>query len=102
MRPCRSLQSPPPGLEPHGRFAYRSEYLKLRTYDSGLPPYEGDTVVVAKCEQRPNRLSLWVAILTALMAVISLATVITTPPRSGSYCPKRLRQLSLHRRRGKQ
>jgi hypothetical protein len=38
---------------------------------------------MADLEQRPNRLSLWVAILTALMAVIWLAMAITTLPRSG-------------------
>jgi hypothetical protein len=37
-------------------------------------------------EHQPNRLSLWAAILTALMAVVSLAMAITTLPRSGPYC----------------
>jgi hypothetical protein len=42
-----------------------------------------DGCCMADLEQRPNRLSLWVAILTALMAVILLAMAITTLPRSG-------------------
>ena len=41
---------------------------------------------MADIEGQPNRLSLWVVILTALMAVVSLATAITTLPRSGPYC----------------
>jgi hypothetical protein len=36
--------------------------------------------------QQPNRLSLWAAILTALMAAVSLAMAVTTLPRSGPYC----------------
>jgi hypothetical protein len=47
----------------------------------------GDTVVcMADLEQRPSRLSLWVAVLTAFVAVVFLAIAITTPPRSGPYC----------------
>lgn len=36
--------------------------------------------------RRPNRLSLWAAILTAFMAVVSLAMAVTTLPHSGPYC----------------
>jgi hypothetical protein len=47
----------------------------------------GEMVVcVTEDEQQPNRLSPWVAVFTALMAAVSLATAITTPPRSGPYC----------------
>jgi hypothetical protein len=41
---------------------------------------------MADLEQRPIRLSLWVEVMTALLAVISLAMAITTLPRSGPYC----------------
>jgi hypothetical protein len=41
---------------------------------------------MADIERQPDRLSLWVAILTALMAVVSLTMAVTTPPRSGPYC----------------
>jgi len=41
---------------------------------------------MADSEQQPNRLSLWAAILTALVAVVSLAMAITTLPHSGPYC----------------
>jgi hypothetical protein len=41
---------------------------------------------MADVDQRPDRLSLWVAIWTALMAAISLAMAVTTLPRSGPYC----------------
>ena len=41
---------------------------------------------MADIERQPNRQSLWAAILTAVMAVISLAMAITTLPRSGPYC----------------
>jgi hypothetical protein len=41
---------------------------------------------MADIEGQPNRLSLWVVILTGLMAVASLAMAITTLPRSGPYC----------------
>jgi hypothetical protein len=41
---------------------------------------------MAYLERQPNRLALWVAVLTALTAVISLATAITTLPHSGPYC----------------
>jgi hypothetical protein len=41
---------------------------------------------MADIERPADRLSLGVAILTALMAVISLAMAVTTPPRSGPYC----------------
>jgi hypothetical protein len=37
-------------------------------------------------EQRSRRLSLWTAILTAVMAVISLGMAVTTLPHSGPYC----------------
>jgi hypothetical protein len=37
-------------------------------------------------ERQPSRLSLWAAVLTALMAVVSLAMAVTTLPRSGPYC----------------
>jgi hypothetical protein len=37
-------------------------------------------------EHPHSRTGLWVAILTALMAVVSLAMAITTLPRSGPYC----------------
>jgi hypothetical protein len=37
-------------------------------------------------DQRPDRLSLWVAIWTALMAAVSLVMAVTTLPRSGPYC----------------
>jgi hypothetical protein len=33
-----------------------------------------------------HRLSAWLAMLTAGMSVIALATAVTTPPRSGPYC----------------
>ena len=33
-----------------------------------------------------HRLSSWLAMLTAGMSVIALATAVTTPPRSGPYC----------------
>jgi hypothetical protein len=36
--------------------------------------------------QRPSHMSLWAAILTAFMAVVSLAIAVTTLPRSGPYC----------------
>jgi hypothetical protein len=41
---------------------------------------------MADIERQTNRLSLWAAILTALMAVVSLAMAVTTLPRSGPYC----------------
>jgi hypothetical protein len=41
---------------------------------------------MADIERQTNRLSLWAAILTAFMAVVSLAMAITTLPRSGPYC----------------
>jgi hypothetical protein len=41
---------------------------------------------MADVDQRPDRLSLWVAIWTALMAAISLVMAVTTLPRSGPYC----------------
>ena len=41
---------------------------------------------MAEHEQQPNKLGLWAAILTTLMAVVSLAMAITTPPHSGPYC----------------
>jgi hypothetical protein len=41
---------------------------------------------MADIERHANRLSLGAAILTAGMAVISLAMAVTTPPRSGPYC----------------
>ena len=41
---------------------------------------------MADIEGQPNRLSLWVVILTGLMAIVSLAMAITTLPRSGPYC----------------
>jgi hypothetical protein len=41
---------------------------------------------MADIERQPDRLSLWVAILTALIAVVSLTMAVTTPPRSGPYC----------------
>ena len=37
-------------------------------------------------ERQPSRLILWAAILTVLMAVVSLAMAVTTLPRSGPYC----------------
>lgn len=43
-------------------------------------------VCMAYLERQPNRLVLWVAVLTALTAVISLAMAITTLPHSGPYC----------------
>jgi len=47
----------------------------------------GDTVVgMENLEQPPGRLSLWAAILTAVMAAVSLGMAITTLPRSGPYC----------------
>ena len=47
----------------------------------------GDTVVCMEdLEQPPGRLSLWAAILTAVMAAVSLGMAITTLPRSGPYC----------------
>jgi hypothetical protein len=47
----------------------------------------GDTVVCMEdLEQLPGRLSLWVAVLTAVMAAVSLGMAITTLPRSGPYC----------------
>jgi hypothetical protein len=41
---------------------------------------------MADIDGQPNRLGLWVVILTGLMAVVSLAMAITTLPRSGPYC----------------
>jgi hypothetical protein len=41
---------------------------------------------MADVEQRPNRFSRWVAVSTALMAVVSLTMAVTTLPRSGPYC----------------
>jgi hypothetical protein len=41
---------------------------------------------MADIERQPNRLSLWAAILTAVLAVVSLAMAVTTLPRSGPYC----------------
>jgi hypothetical protein len=41
---------------------------------------------MADAEQRPSRLSLWAAVLTALLAVVSLAMAVTTLPHSGPYC----------------
>ena len=41
---------------------------------------------MADLEQRPSRLSLWVAVFTALIGVVALAMAITTLPRSGPYC----------------
>ena len=47
----------------------------------------GDMVVcMAYLERQPSRLVLWVAVLTALTAVVSLAMAITTLPHSGPYC----------------
>jgi hypothetical protein len=47
----------------------------------------GDMVVcMAYLERQPSRLVLWVAVLTAVTAVISLAMAITTLPHSGPYC----------------
>jgi NADH:ubiquinone oxidoreductase subunit 6 (subunit J) len=41
---------------------------------------------MADLERPPRRLSLWTAILTAIMAAVSLGMAITTPPRSGPFC----------------
>lgn len=41
---------------------------------------------MADVEQRPNRFSRWVAVSTALMAVVSLTMAVTTLPHSGPYC----------------
>jgi hypothetical protein len=41
---------------------------------------------MADIEGQADRLSLWAAILTALLAVVSLAMAVTTLPRSGPYC----------------
>ena len=41
---------------------------------------------MAELEQPRSRLSVWVAIMTAVMAAISLGMAITTLPRSGPYC----------------
>jgi hypothetical protein len=41
---------------------------------------------MAGIERQPDRLSLLAAILTTLMAVVSLAMAVTTLPRSGPYC----------------
>jgi hypothetical protein len=41
---------------------------------------------MADIERQPSRLILWAAILTVLMAVVSLAMAVTTLPRSGPYC----------------
>jgi hypothetical protein len=41
---------------------------------------------MADTERRANRLSLWAAVLTAIMATVSLAMAVTTLPRSGPYC----------------
>src|SRR5512132_3151822 len=43
---------------------------------------------MADLERQPRRLSLWAAILTAIMAAVSLGMAITTPPRSGPYCQR--------------
>ena len=57
------------------------------TYDSVQVVVAGDTVVcMVDLEQGSRRLSLWAAILTAVMAVISLGMAVTTLPRSGPYC----------------
>jgi hypothetical protein len=37
-------------------------------------------------ERPPRRLTIWAAILTAIMAAVSLGMAITTPPRSGPFC----------------
>ena len=41
---------------------------------------------MARHEHGWNRLGFWLPVLTALMAVVSLAMAVTTPPRSGPYC----------------
>lgn len=41
---------------------------------------------MANLEQLSRRLSLWTAILTAAMAMVSLAMAVTTLPKSGPYC----------------
>ena len=41
---------------------------------------------MAGIERQPNRLGIWAAILTALVAAVSLAMAVTTLPRSGPYC----------------
>jgi len=41
---------------------------------------------MADIERQSNRLSLWAAVLTAVLAVVSLAMAVTTFPRSGPYC----------------
>jgi hypothetical protein len=41
---------------------------------------------MAELEQPPSRLSVWAAILTAVMAAVALGMAITTLPRSGPYC----------------
>jgi hypothetical protein len=41
---------------------------------------------MADVDQRPDRLGLWVAIWTAVLAAISLVMAVTTLPRSGPYC----------------
>jgi hypothetical protein len=46
----------------------------------------GSVVDMADLERLPRRLSLWTAILTAVLAVVSLGMAVTTLPRSGPYC----------------
>jgi hypothetical protein len=45
-----------------------------------------DTVATVTDIDHSNRLILWVAISTAVMAAVSLAMAVTTLPRSGPYC----------------
>lgn len=64
-----------------------SVVLQDRTYAPVLNNMPSGTVVgMADLEQLPRRLSLWTAILTVVLAVVSLAIAVTTPPRSGPYC----------------
>jgi hypothetical protein len=46
----------------------------------------GSVVDMADLEKQPRRLSLCTAILTAVLAVVSLGMAVTTLPRSGPYC----------------
>lgn len=61
--------------------------VRQGTYDSIQVTVAGDTVVcMVDLEPRSRRLSLWTAILTAVIAVISLGMAVTTLPHSGPYC----------------
>jgi hypothetical protein len=86
-----------------------SRWISRNDWDSGVtlgpttlfcPPVPGNTVVcMAELQQPPSRLSLWAAILTAVMAAVALGMAITTLARR-ALLPAGLRWLPLHRCRG--